>query len=352
MRSPTTSWSAPSPADRVEIGLYGPDQSDEAIALEQACPQGKSFRLSFHRATFHRRADNFAHYRIVTARGGGRLVGIGAVALKDVALASSKTRAAFYFDLRVHPRWRGRGVGKAIGEALDAWAAPRSDFDYLYMVGDNRPMGSLGLGSGARFVGGYSYLVFPTYRRRADAGRAREIDPPAWHEEVRRQESFDLYSDPFVEGRASGVIASWLVESGGSRAGCTAWSNQGILAERVEALAFPARAARAATRAWPLRSLEWPNIPAPGEELRSWYLFDFFATDSTAAVKLVRAVTQEAIARGIDWCHIIHAPGAPWVAAVRSEVPRFFAPVVPYALLARKCPLDRVERLYVDIRDV
>jgi GNAT superfamily N-acetyltransferase len=353
MPSPMTSSSAPS--ERFELGLYAPDQSAEAVALEQACPQGKSYRLSFRRGSFHRRAENFSSYRLVTARSGGRLIGIGGAAIKEVELFSVRTQAAFFFDLRVHPAWRRRGVGRAIGEALKEWSRPQAELAYLYLVADNRAMARLGLETGGRVLGSYRYLVFPTYRRRPGSPRVRAIDAREWHQEVKRGGSFDLYADPFSEGKADGVVGSWLAETGTGRAGCTAWSNREILAEVIEAVPLSVRAARAATRSWPLSTLRWPKLPAKGEELRSWYLFDFFATDGAAAVELMRSVTAEAIARGIDWCYLIHAPGASWLPAVRAEVPRAFAPVVPYVLgsvYSRPDRIERIDRLYVDIRDV
>jgi hypothetical protein len=246
-------------------------------------------------------------------------------------------------------------VGRAIGKALEEWSRPQAELAYLYLVADNRPMARLGLKAGGRRLGSYQYLVFPTYRRRPGSPRVRAIDARDCHQEVKRGRSFDLYADPFAEGKLGGVAGSWLAETSTGRAGCTAWSNRGILAEVVEAVPFGVRAARVATRSWPLSTLQWPKLPAKGEELRSWYLFDFFATDSHAAVELMRTVTAEAIAQGIDWCYLIHEPGAPWLPAVRAEVPRAFAPLVPYVLGSVYAPADRferIDRLYVDIRDV
>src|SRR4029453_15041371 len=79
--SPTSSSSrrhtVPDAAGGV-IGGYSPEKSEEALALERLCVQGISYRLSFRRSTFHRRAENFPEWRIFTARLEGRLVGVAA----------------------------------------------------------------------------------------------------------------------------------------------------------------------------------------------------------------------------------------------------------------------------------
>lgn len=353
MRSRTTSSSAPSPGAELELGLYTPEQSAEASALERACPQGHAYQLSFRRDTFHRRAENFARYRIVTARHAGRLVGIAAVALKEVCLASRRTQAAFYFDARVHPAWGDRGVAKAISRELATWARPQVEFEYCYALHDNGAVARVGARLGARPLGSYAYLVYPVCGRPQVNADVRELAPLDLHAQMRQHEGyFDLYSDPFSEGRARAVIASWMWESGRSRAGCSAWSNRGILGEVIEHMPWPMRLARAALRAEPLRRAHWPRVPADGEELRSWYLFDFFATDGDAARKLMQHVARAAMERGIDWCHVIHAPNASWIGPLRAQVPRAFAPIVRYVLLGQATGIQRLERLYVDIRDV
>jgi len=104
-------------ADGLVLGRYRPEESGDALALERLCPQGTSYRLSFRRPTFHRRAETYDEWRIVTARLEGSLVGLVAGAIKPVELWGEAMRAAFFFDLRVHPAVRGRGVARGAGPA-------------------------------------------------------------------------------------------------------------------------------------------------------------------------------------------------------------------------------------------
>lgn len=173
------------------IDAYTPEDDAAALALERASPQGRGLRLAFVRDHFHLRAARFDEHRILVARAGGELAGTAAVAWKHVVLGGAPKRAAFYFDLRVHPNYRGRGVAKALGRAITALGDSRSDFGYSYSVADNRAAQNVARVTGAEDVGSYAYLVAPARCARRPAGRADE----AAAEDVHRA-MLDL-SEPF-----------------------------------------------------------------------------------------------------------------------------------------------------------
>jgi GNAT superfamily N-acetyltransferase len=335
---------------------YGPGDNQEALALERICLQGRAFRLSFRRSHFHRRAENFADHRIITARLGGRLVGIAAMAFKDVILGGRSLRAVFLFDLRVHPSYRNRGIARRLGREIELYSSPRSDLGYAYTVADNRAARGMCALFGAQDVGGYAYLVYPAFRALPAASRAGAATLEEVHREMLRVAGpFDFYADPLPEGRMQGHVASWLVRRRGQIAGCSAWNNREILSEVVERLPLRLRAASGLLDRWPFALPARPRLPRPGEELRSWYLFDMFASDPLLARDLMRQVSAAARERGIDYCYLPHLPGDGWVRAVRADIPRFFASTVPYRLQAfdwPRNPVPRVERIYLDVRDL
>lgn len=360
MPSPTTSSPATScPPEPALAGLvlsdYQPSESGEAMEIERAATQGSAYRLAFRRNAFHLRAEGFATHRIRTARLDGRLVGIGAAALKEVEFRGRPARAAFFFDLRVRPDVRGLGVGARLGEDLFAWAAPRSDLSYTYVMGDNVTASRLGRRFGTD-VGGYSYFVRPTSLARPVAAPLSLASKEELHERATREAGpFDFSSDPFAEGRTNGHAGSWFLASPGGLAGVSAWSTRGVLEEVVVSLPPPLRAARVLLRRLP-RVTGGVRIPEDGEALRSWYLFDFFAPDPLAARDLLRAIARVARERGVDWLYLPHAAGDPLLSAARADVPRLFSPVVPYRLFLRQGNGDKepgpVRRLSVDPRDL
>jgi GNAT superfamily N-acetyltransferase len=337
------------------IGVYSPEESEEALALERACAQGTSFTVSFRRTTFHRRAENFASWRIFTAREAGRLLGVEAVAIKEVELLGEPTRASFFFDLRVHPEARGRGIGRRLGAAAHEWGMEQASFAYTYTLAENRVAAHLAAEFGGRQVGGYRYLVYPVYGRRPAGPAAIK----AAFEEVHAamlaaSPRFDLYANPRCEAGHGGYVGSWIMRRGSAAAGCSAWSNRGILGEVVESVPPSLRLVARLARTWPLCRLSWPRFPRPGEELRSWYLFDFFGTDPILARDLMRAVAAEALERDIDFCYLPHDPRDAWLTAVRADIPRLFAPLIPYRMLAKSSGsrVPRLNRIYVDVRDL
>ncbi|UCF19276.1 MAG: GNAT family N-acetyltransferase [Gemmatimonadota bacterium] len=346
---------SPNARSELVIADYEPDDNAAALELDRKCLQGEAYRLSFRRSTFDRRARNYRDWRILVARLSDQVVGTLGMALKDVTLDGKSTSAGFLFDLRVHPEYRRKGIAQRLAaKALD-WAFARAPVVYIYVVADNRITQHIASLLGGSDAGTYAYLVYPTYR----TGRARTEAHTATFNEIHEaylahSTPFQLYSNPQCRPGRGGYVGSWIIGGGTAEAGCSAWSNRGILAEVVERIPVPIRLARRTISAWPLRKRPWPHLPEKGEELRSWYIFDFFATSTMAARELMRSVETEAVANEIDYCYVIHQPQDAWVNALRSDSPRFLSPTITYRRLARMADGSpvRLKRVYVDIRDL
>ncbi|MGK7312769.1 MAG: GNAT family N-acetyltransferase [Candidatus Longimicrobiales bacterium M2_2A_002] len=343
----------------LEIGRYSPADEAELLELERLCPQGTRFRLGFRRPAFRRRAESFDDWAIFTGRVNGRLIAVSAVATKPARLFGAPATVAFGFDLRVHPAFRGHGIGERMTRAGAEWGARRADLVYSWIATGNGASRTVLERVRGRPGARYRYLVCPTYRGRAPELPVRPADPGEVHEtHVRRAGPFDVYTDPGVGRGTEGHVGAWIAHRGRVAAGCSAWDNSHILAEVVERLPRPLRIAGAALRSWPLDRPRLPCIPEPGEPLRSWYLHDFFARDPRAARSLIRHVALEARTAGIDFLHLVHLPDqAPAVRAVRAEYPRFLAPVLHYQMLTARDTRrggigPSVRTAYVDIRDL
>ena len=342
--------------DGLEIDFYSLEDNEEALLLDRAAAQGGAFRLSFHRSTFHRRAQNFTDHLLFTGRIEGRLVALAAVGFKDVVMRGETMRAALAFDLRVHPDFQRRGIGRRIARDARDCAREMATIAYSWVIDDNRAAQALLNMLDAEVVGSYRYLVYPTYRRLRARHAGSEASLDETHAGMLEVEGpFDLYTDPRRGGNLQAYVGSWVVRDGHDVAGCSAWDNRDILGEIVEALPLRLRMARALFEGPLLRGMELPHIPEPGEQLRSWYLFDAFATRPDLAVDLMRHVTDLARQQDIDYCHLPHIDTQTWVSAVRAEVPRIFAPELRYLMLAgwdRSEPFPQLERIYVDVRDL
>lgn len=338
------------------LGIYTQKDNEEALALDQKCVQGDSFRMSFNRSTFHRRAENFSDWNIFTARVGGQLAGTVGAAVKDVVLFGSSQKATFFFDLRVDPEYRERGIGNLLTKKALQWSQERTSLIYTYALAENRLLSHMAKQFGGIDAGGYSYLVCPVYREKSTNHSISTTSFEEVHQAMlEASPGFDFYSYPDIKNGKSGWVDSWMIRNGTDIAGCSAWNNRGILGEVIESVPLPFKIAKSLLETWPLNRFPVPRIPAEGEELHSWYLFDFFATDPLLARDLMRHVSKAALNHGIDYCYIPHNPGQKWIKAVRSDFPRMFSPIIPYRLLIRYKTASKqvkINRVYVDIRDL
>jgi hypothetical protein len=165
---------------------------------------------------------------------------------------------------------------------------------------------------------------------------------------------FDFYTDPLAGGVVSAHVASWMTDSASPVAGCSAWDNSEILAEVVEAVPAGLRFARGLFESRIFRGRPHPHVPGPGEQLRSWYLFDVFGSEPGTVVELVRFVSARAREAGIDYLYIPWVAGDDWVEAVRADLPRLFSPQIRYLLFStdKGRAWGELSRVYVDIRDL
>jgi GNAT superfamily N-acetyltransferase len=339
-------------SDRVLVEDYNPALDNEpCLALERLAPQGERRRLSFQRNTFHRRAENFNDHKLLVARLDGAVVGVVAVAFKDVLVLGEPRRASFYFDLRVHPGYRGLGIGRRLAQEIIKVGRDGYDLGYCYVIGDNRVAQATIWFRTREPSGSCRFLAYPTYHRRLSRIGAKAASMAEVHERLLASApGFDFYTNPLQDGNLGGHVASWILAD----AGCTVWSNEGIFAEVVEALPAGTMLAGRLLDTWPFRLLPHPHIPKPGERLRSWYLTDVFGRNPNQVADLICFVSARARDQGIDFLHIPWAPGDEWTRAVKADVPRVFARELRYLLFGacRQGRLPPLRRVYLDVRDV
>jgi hypothetical protein len=143
-----------------------------------------------------------------------------------------------------------------------------------------------------------------------------------------------------------GHVASFAVEG----AGCSVWTNAELLAEEVVRLPLPLRVlARLGAAVRPL--VRFPEVPKPGETVRSWFLYDLYATSADALGQLLDAVNDAALERDRVVLYLLLQDTDPlleWARAARRLAFSF-----PYRLLARGSRVPHPgDRVYLDIRDL
>jgi hypothetical protein len=345
-------------ADGFRFAEYRTGESDEALGLEARSPQGRTFRLSFDRSYFHRRAENFRRWRLVTARRNGALVGIAGAAIKEVQLDGRPTKALYHFDVRVAPEERRTRVAQRLIDLSNEWGSEQSaEFGYGYVAGDNAAAAALTQQLfGAAASGGWRCLVYPLFGSGASAPKievASAADVRASY--LEHSPSFGLICGPEETFGSEALVGSWLLRARGQAGGCSAWDNKGIMGEVVERLPLPLQVGGVLTRLGRSLGLALPAIPRRGEKVRSWYLFDLHASGAEVAAELINTVAAAARLRRIDYLYLIHQGDELWVEPLRRRLPRLFAPVIPYSIVGRevrsRTPVV-IHRPLVDIRDV
>lgn len=319
----------------IRVRDYEPADDRDALELESRCPQGQAFRIVFARSSFHRRTAGFGEARLIGAWREGGLIAIGAGAIKPVRWEDRETSALLLYDFRVDPAYRREGVARQLTETLIDWAKSRAEIGYAYAVGDNRSIQSMAREwIGADTAPAFELLAYPTHRR-VKTMALEEIAA----REVRERHLRSLGPRPLECGSDGAIgssqrLASWSLP-GVEPGGCSVWTTRDVFEEVLIGLPFALRAASWALGGATARRLGLPHVPRLGEHLRSWMLFDLFSRDGAAARQLVAAVARRARERAIDYCHVVLPPGSPLVEALWRDVPKPFAPVLPFTIMAR-----------------
>lgn len=331
----------------LDIRPFLPSDDEAAIALEAACVQGRSLALRFRRPSFAARSSVYDDSALFCGWLGDRLVGTVAAARKPVELRGRPLRTTYFYDLRVHPDCRGRGYAHRLMQASRAHMAAEAECLYVLVAGQNRPM--LGLLEGNyRYAEEVSvpltYVCLPVFRPRAQDPALR-IDPDT----VRARHlaaTQATFLPAYRPGRMRGHVGSFAVEG----AGCSVWTNADLLAEEVVRLPLPLWAlGRLQSALRPLVSL--PEVPGPGETVRSWFLHDLYADSADALRRLLNAVNDSALERGRVVLYLLFQDTDPVLGWTRAA--RRLAFELPYRLLARGSRVPhRDDRLYLDVRDV
>ena len=332
----------------MEIIPYTQELDNECLSLEALCPQGNEYRLSFVREVFIRRAANFDRWQVLIAKKGREIVGVSAVSVKEVEFKQRRIKAGFYFDLRVHPDHRRQGIAQKLGWACKEWALGKgAEYHYLYCIDDNRAMKALGQLVNGEEVGGYDLLVWPVYRTFTTRKELVETKGEQVHREcIAANGPYDLYSNIYEGGNLQGHLKSFRIEG----AGCSIWSNKGIVEERVENIPGKYSIMKKIIETRALRRMKLPHLPGKGEVLKSLYVYDLYSRRAEQARELVKNVNNWALDGGYDYLYIVDPPGKRTIDDLRKVVPTMFAPKLRYCLISQTH--DGLDRVYVDIRDL
>ncbi|HEY9766118.1 MAG TPA: hypothetical protein V6C82_07120, partial [Chroococcales cyanobacterium] len=261
--------------------------------------------------------------------------------------------AAFYFDFEVAPLFRERGLkSKIFGEAFSLAESSGIGLHYFYCALDDlAAVDFLRNQIGGEPVGSYHTLRWPVYRKKRTRRNFASASAGEVHETYLREcGPFDFYSNPLENGKLPGYVASFS----GEKAGCSIWSNEELLPERVVSTSVLTRIAREVISYRPFDLFSWPRLPAPGGLIKRWFLFDFWAENPDSAVDLMCRINNLGLEKGIDSCEVVHQTDQSWVGELRAAAPILFSPVRSFTLLlkSKEGGMQPLIYPYVDVRDL
>ena len=333
----------------IKIIPYTKQDNDAALALEDQCTQGTSLVLKFKRPTFHARSEVYDHYKILCAKIGSKLIGIIAGAKKTVRLHDEEIQAVYVYDLRVHPQYRKRGIGKRLADML---MEDMGYFDCMYtlIAGGNEKALSLATRNfDLKVVAPLTYLVIPVYKEYAVTGAFEYKTATEVHELFLKNNPDLEFVPKFDEAKLTGWVSSLTLDEP-DQGGCSIWTNENLLAEQVVQIPLSLKLMKMICT--PLRPLiKLPYIPKPNEILPSWFLFDFYGEDDNCVRQLLAVVNNFALHNRIKYLYLLLQSSSPMLQLVKKTGLKIFS--FPYILFMKgnKIP-DRIENLHVDIRDL
>ena len=340
---------------KFRIRDYVPTDDTFALKLEKRCPQGQDLQISYHRESFHKRAELYSDSTICVGLYDGKFVAIVAGSIKEILIGGKKVVAGYFYDLRVDPDFRS--LRFKIAQKMCAHIVERisSQTEMVYCMVAARNLRALHLIKryyDAKVIIPFKFLVNPVYKKKKAGGSIHDVDFLWAHKRfLKHNPDMDFFCSPDPK-RLLGYVRSVRLEgSAGGEAGCSLWSNKEILGERIEQVPGRYETIRLLLKVAP-SFVKIPHIPEKGETLDSWHIFDFYAESSESARDLFIHVNNEALRNGKTYIYLPLQDKEDFFHDLKKCCWRF-SPVVDYFILAngRALPAKNA-RIYIDIRDL
>jgi Acetyltransferase (GNAT) family len=333
---------------RLKIEAYSSEDNFQALELEKHCIQGRSFALSFIRPTFHARSQVYDNYKIFCAKLDEKLIGVFAAAEKKVTLNNEPVRALYFYDCRIHPEYRHNGIAKRLTETLVESFGKEIKCYYTLIAGQNERAFQLACkGFGAKVVIPLTYLIFPVYKKYNFNSYVKTTTAQEIFNNFISNQNKQFIPDSNLNN-LTGYVNSWLQND--YEAGCSVWTNENLLSERIEKIPFRFNIYKKLSGAL-IPFVALPQIPGKKEILQSWFLFNFYCTGIQSAENLLKHINNQALQKGKKFIYVLLQNDDPLLSILKKIRLRRFE--LPYSFLVKgdKMPAKSAN-IYIDIKDL
>jgi ribosomal protein S18 acetylase RimI-like enzyme len=334
----------------MKITPYTVKDNEAALHIEEQCVHGESIVLKYRRPTFHARSQVYDKYRILCAKIENKLVGITAWAEKSIRLHGELIRAAYTYDLRVHPDYREKGVAIRLSREMLDDIGQDVDCIYTLIAGENKR--ALGLAQkiiGMKLAIPLTYAIIPVYKKFKRTNNYFFSNIKEVHKQyLQTNDQIDFHPE-FKTKNMVGHVSS-IILTKEKVGGCSLWTNENLLAEQVVSIPRSYQIQRFLSKLL-LRFVKLPYIPGPADIIPSWFLYDLYAGSEKDFFSLLAAVNNLAYEKERKYLYALLQNNDRLLTFIKRTGYKIFT--FPYYFLAkgRITPLQ-TDKIYIDIRDL
>jgi ribosomal protein S18 acetylase RimI-like enzyme len=343
------------------------DDADNAelLDLEKMCPQGTSLILQFDRSPdFFLRSRVYNNYTVYVAEEEGKIIGTVGATLKEFNMSGEVVKGVYIYDLRVHPTFRGRGIGSKLVQQVMA-EENEADLAYGIIMEENYPSIALFKRLGFQNIHNLIFLNVPLYKRQEQtASKVRKMtadDVPSVvdliNDHYRNHDFFaPLNIDSFLNRTRQltdfGFQSTQVVEVENQIVACAGlWDYSRILqtsvlhvTAKLKMLTYILKFANLFTRTM--------KLPSVGEPFRLMYVTDFAFTGEVDAVKeLIKHCLSLSCSCECDFLLFPLDPLNPAIPLIAKYRPVTISYHI-YAKSLKEKALSTQRMVYVDAKDL
>ena len=310
------------------------DDNDSLILLQRKCPQGTNLVLGLDSSPdYFARSKPYEDWRVFVAVENDKIIGSAGCAVRDTFVGGRLLKTAFLYGLMVDPQHRRKGIAKKLHTNLEQFALKRDvDLIYLIVTEENIPSMNLVANMGFRRVKDCAVFSLMVYKKHLDTGDGVvrsmvEGDVPKVVDLINNTfHDYDFFApfeiDDFVEYVERMPFFNLqniqvLEEDGDVKACLGYWDYNKIVRFTVEKFNWRMKLLSLTTKILGLFT-EMPDIPKPGETLKSYSLTTLAYEDIESIARLIEHVDNIALNEGIRFLNMPIDPQSP-IATVVSK---------------------------------
>jgi GNAT superfamily N-acetyltransferase len=300
----------------MEIREARPEDNDELIALQMACPQGKKLIVSIvNTPDFFAKAKAYESYKVLVVLDGKRIIGSGSFGIRRAIIDGEKVRIAYGFQGFVASEYRRRGALRLMQITAERYAIRENAHIYYVLVEENNtPAVRNYERNGFKLHRKLIVSTMPVYKEldepfKSNIGNAEPEDLPAvakilnetWHEHELYEPTTAETIEQFINRAPGYRLSNLLVYREGDKVmACLGfWNKHKLMSITVQALSLKIRLVGfLAGLAGFLRPM--PKPIKPGTVLKQIVLTPIGFKKSAHFAALLRHVNNKALKMGIE----------------------------------------------------